>query len=267
MARYKSRDLTKREKSLFSHFTILVMGNLPSDWNEASINRWITLRGGTYIRESREVDWRAVTHLVCDEKEFDRRGLKVKEALKIARINIVAIEWLEFSMINKKVLPIREYSFREKLKKEREEERRVKEVAKGNELAGRAVNTNFYCVYYDGSHFRYQIELTRDIISSNETDEKSTEREKYILTLHESIAIPRLYWFVAKFSKSKHDSQPKYYRPSDTPGLFEQEFELFKSFFRIKTGTPWERRLMKKTQVTDGSSFQYSPPTGGKPVG
>jgi len=45
-------------------------------------------------------------------------------------------------MINKKVLPIREYSFREKLKKEREEERRVKEVAKGNELAGRAVNTS-----------------------------------------------------------------------------------------------------------------------------
>lgn len=45
-------------------------------------------------------------------------------------------------MINKKVLPVKEYSFREKLKKEREEERRVKAVAKGNELAERAVNAS-----------------------------------------------------------------------------------------------------------------------------
>ena len=55
---------------------------------------------------------------------------------------MVALEWLEFSMIQKKVLPVKQYSFRETLKREREEERRIKEVSKGNELAERAVNTS-----------------------------------------------------------------------------------------------------------------------------
>lgn len=62
--------------------------------------------------------------------------------------------------------------------------------------------------------------------------------------LYESNARPHLYWFVAKFFKRKGDSQPNYYRPSDTPGLFWREFILFKHFFEKKTGIPWEKRLI-----------------------
>ncbi|KAK4165438.1 hypothetical protein QBC43DRAFT_351452 [Cladorrhinum sp. PSN259] len=271
MVRFRARDLTKREKTLFSHFTIaVVLCNPPAHWNETNIARWISLRGGTCIREGREIDWRALTHMVVDERTFKLKGPKVKEALRINRIHVVALEWLEFSMIQKKVLPVKQYSFRETLKKEREEERRIKEVAKGNELAERAVNTNFYRVYHDQTHFRYELEITREATSDGNEENGppvvAGEREKYTLTIYESLALPRLYFFLAKFSKSKHDSQPKYYRASETPGLFWQEYQLFKSFFCIKTGVPWDQRLVVKM---DGRNeyFQYFPPTGGKPVG
>lgn len=62
--------------------------------------------------------------------------------------------------------------------------------------------------------------------------------------LYESNARPYLYWFVAKFFKRKGDSQPNYYRPSDTPGLFWREFNLFEHFFEKKTGIPWKKRLI-----------------------
>ncbi|KAK3989523.1 hypothetical protein QBC44DRAFT_359222 [Cladorrhinum sp. PSN332] len=269
MVRFRARDLTKREKTLFSHFTIAVaLSNPPVHWNEANIARWISLRGGTYVREGREIDWRGVTHLVVDEKEFKRKGPK---GIIHPLIHVVALEWLEFSMIQKKVLHVGEYSFRVMLKEEREKERRIKEVAKGNELAERAVNTNFYRVYYDQTHFRYELEITREVSNDDDAEQSEPaaagEREKYTLTLYESNALPRLYFFLAKFSKSKHDSAPKYYRPSDTPGLFSQEFELFESFFRIKTGIPWEQRLMLTVDGNSGYYFQYAAPTGGKPVG
>jgi hypothetical protein len=61
--------------------------------------------------------------------------------------------------------------------------------------------------------------------------------------LYESNASPHLYWFVAKFFKRKGDSQPNYYRPSNSPGLFWREFGLFEHFFEKKTGIPWEKRL------------------------
>lgn len=74
--------------------------------------------------------------------------------------------------------------------------------------------------------------------------------------LYESNARPHLYWFVAKFFKRKGDSQPNYYRPSDTPGLFWREFSLFEHFFEKKTGIPWEKRLIlcnPSTRIADAT--------------
>ncbi|KAK4232155.1 hypothetical protein QBC38DRAFT_523403 [Podospora fimiseda] len=270
MVRYINRALTKREQSLFHRFTIAVaLSHYPTHWNDGKIHQWITLRGGKYVRENKEIDWKLLTHLVVDEKEFKKMGPEVKKALSHNRIHVVALEWLEFSMIQKKVLPVSEYSMRTVLKEEREKERRLKEVAKGSELAERAVNTNFFHVYYDQTHFRYELEITRECEATDDENEQivAGDREKYTLTIYESHALPNLYFFLAKFSKSKHDAQPKYYRPSESPGLFWQEFSLFESFFQIKTGVPWNHRLLSKSTGSAGGYFQYLVPTGGKPVG
>ncbi|KAK4193604.1 hypothetical protein QBC35DRAFT_479706 [Podospora australis] len=262
----KPRDLTAREKQMFRKFNIAVVGSLggvgkgAEQWNDTNLNRWITLRGGRYRKN--QVD-RNVTHLVCSEKEFKSRSREVQAALKMKRIHIVALEWLEFSMINRMVLPMEEYSFREKLRLQLEKERLEKKQAHGAILAERAVDTSYYRVYQDQLFFQYEVELFRE----NEEEEEGSRGEKYTLTIYESLALPRLYWFVAKFSKSKHDAQPKYYRANDYPGLFDQEFALFEAFFRIKTGIPWEQRLVVDPGTMDKSFFRYTPPTGGKPVG
>ncbi|KAK0748856.1 hypothetical protein B0T21DRAFT_421241 [Apiosordaria backusii] len=261
--RFKTKDLTFKEKALFSKFTIAVSGsfhnNSKTHWNDTNFTRWITLRGGRYHKGAHIT--REVTHFVTDEHELQSRSPKAVEALKNKRIQIVPLEWLEFSMINKTVLPI---------------------VPGGN----------LYRVYTDGTFFRYEVDLFRDShlapqspktpqkqqqlatpqqpeTPANQTDEnhheadqdaeidsephpeletptktKTDRGEKYTLTLYESTAKPPLYFFCAKYSKSSTDTLPKYYRPSETPQLFWTEYTHFVEFFQKKTGVEWRKRLL-----------------------
>ncbi|KAK0670607.1 hypothetical protein QBC41DRAFT_345333 [Cercophora samala] len=421
--RFKVKDLTFKEKAMFAKFTIAVCGsfcnNPKTHWNDANLTRWITLRGGRYHKGATIT--RDVTHFVTDEEELRSRSPKVVEALRNKRIQIVPLEWLEFSMINRKVLPVEkggEYDLREAVKREAERVRREKKEEMGRVLGERAVNTNLYRVYTDGTFFRYEVELFREpnvvqgvspvsgekqtptkpqfpalskdiseldcdaepkagMDSENQTpteehhpfpshqplslskdiselddkpkyhtpmdlrlaydqlpvvvehgDESEHEDgvseeddqmdievepeeveldteaepetptkaarvdrgEKYTLTLYESLAQPPLYFFCAKYSKSIHDSLPKYYRPSETPQLFWTEYTHFIEFFHKKTGVEWRKRLLlcgegkpgpgmkrkgKEKEVDDGEAgegvekgwFKYTPPGGGKPVG
>ncbi|AEO69622.1 uncharacterized protein THITE_2120280 [Thermothielavioides terrestris NRRL 8126] len=113
---------------------------------------------------------------------------------------------------------------------------------------------DLYHLYRDYTFFEYQVVLTRD------DEEAGIQGERYVLTLHESNnPKPHLYWFVARFYKKKGDPQPKVHRPSHAPGIFAREFALFESFFQIKTGIPWEQRLIK-AGTTSKSFFQYQPP-------
>ncbi|SPQ26141.1 e3e54035-b881-4713-b636-979b6256acb3 [Thermothielavioides terrestris] len=229
-----------KEKPIFRGLTIAAAGDLGGgQWTDANIARWVGLREGSFVRDMSE----AVTHVVCSADEFKRRGSIVKEALK--RLNtceIVTLDWLEDSMHKRKRLPEDPYSHVQALKRERERERRRLAVLKGLEKAVREVNPYLYHLYRDYTFFEYQV-------------------------LHESNnPKPHLYWFVARFYKKKGDPQPKVHRPSHAPGIFAREFALFESFFQIKTGIPWEQRLIK-AGTTSKSFFQYQPPTGGKPVG
>lgn len=73
---------------------------------------------------------------------------------------------------------------------------------------------------------------------------------------------------MAKYYKRRGDSQPKFYRQSDAPGLFMQEFAHFENFFYKKTGVPWEQRLVVATKDAVGGGPDPRPdPTmaaGGK---
>ncbi|KAL2018904.1 hypothetical protein VTK56DRAFT_10271 [Thermocarpiscus australiensis] len=249
---------SRKEKPIFRGFTIAVAGDLGGgQWSDANIERWVKLREGRFVRQMDD----SVTHLVCSDEEFQRRGPAVRAALKRPRTcEIVTRYWLDFSTQKSKRLPEEPYSLLRKLRKERELERKRMQLIKGLELAERAVNPNLYHLYSDQTFFRYEVVLTRD------DEANGIQGVRYVLTLHESNAKPHLYWFVVRFYKKKGDPQPKIDRPSNAPGLFAREFALFEFFFQIKTGIPWAQRLVK-AGTTDKSLFQYTPPTGGKPVG
>ncbi|KAH6624492.1 hypothetical protein B0J18DRAFT_478954 [Chaetomium sp. MPI-SDFR-AT-0129] len=258
---------TRKEKPIFRNLTITVAGSLidpngdgSTQWTDINIDRWVTLRDGRFTRAMTD----DVTHVVCTAEEFERRGLVVKEALKRPKTcQIVTLDWLEDSMHKRKRLDEEPYSHLRALRRARERERKRLMVVKGLEKAVKQVNPNLYHLYRDHTFFQYEVVITRD------DEEAGILGERYILSLFESNnAKPRLYWFLAKYYKKKGDTQAKIHRPSHAPGLFAREFALFESFFRIKTGIPWEQRLLG---VKGGEGrervFRYQPPTGGKPVG
>ncbi|KAK0723083.1 hypothetical protein B0T26DRAFT_674697 [Lasiosphaeria miniovina] len=217
-------------KPIFRGLTVAMAGELGGQWTENNIARWVRLRDGAF---SYQID-ASVTHLLCSADEFKKRGARVKAALK------------------KRLLPEAKFSLQSP-KRERERARRAARIAKGRAMAERAVDPNMYRVYSDSTFFDYSVKLLKD----------DGERG-----LYESHALPRLYWFVAKFIKKK-GSPPQYYRPSPTAGLFAREFALFQIFFRIKTGVPWPHRLVGSAVAAarDKIRFQYEVPTRGKPIG
>ncbi|OTA01588.1 hypothetical protein A9Z42_0019050 [Trichoderma parareesei] len=120
--------------------------------------------------------------------------------------------------------------------------------------------THLFHIYTDRTFFSYQIDITR-----NDT-ETGDLGQRYTLYLWESNAKPHLYWFAAKFIKKKGASQPSFHRPSPCSGPWRRQMDLFMDFFRIKTGIEWQDRVIGQGTMPS-SYFQYSPPTGGKPVG
>ncbi|KAK3357226.1 hypothetical protein B0T25DRAFT_579334 [Lasiosphaeria hispida] len=260
----------RKEKPIFQGITIALAGELAGQWNDTNITRWVSQREGviSYQMDS------SVTHLICSEDEFKKKSPRIKAALKRGKkeCQIVTVDWLEDSINKRRRLPEREYSLDKSLKGERAKQRQDSKVAKGLEQGEKAVNTYLYHPYSDRTFFRYEITMTRD------DDDHDIHGERYKLSpplggarpqLYESNAKPRLYWFVAKFFKRKGDSQPKFHRPSDFPGLFAKEFGLFEAFFQVKTGIPWERRLVAQKPLDEKGKvfFRYTPPVGGKPVG
>ncbi|KAK3374963.1 hypothetical protein B0H63DRAFT_526253 [Podospora didyma] len=251
-------NLTKKEKSMFDRITVAVVGEFSGQWLVDNIARWVGLRGGKFIQQMDE----SVTHLVCSKVEFKKKGAKVKAALGRGKTcYIVTVDWLEDSMHAKRKLSEENYSLakwhREKRAKKKQEER----IARGLELAEKAVNPNLFNVFSDSESFKYEkIALTRDNGKGGV--------ERYELAFYQSKAQPYLYWFVAKYYKKKGDNQPKFHRPSETSGTFRREFKLFKDFFHKKTGISWEQRLVRcGGEANNKKLFQYLPPTRGKPIG
>ncbi|KAL2134271.1 hypothetical protein VTI74DRAFT_638 [Chaetomium olivicolor] len=259
----------RKEKPIFRGLTIAAVGDLggSAQWTDTNIARWVGLREGKFVRdwelgkEAESAVEEGITHVVCSQEEFRRRESLVKAALKRPKTcQIVSLDWLEDSMLRRKRLDEEPYSHLKALKKERDRDRRRQMVLKGLERAEKEVNPNLYHLYRDYTFFPYEVVLTRD------DEEAGVQGERYILAIYESSALPRLYWFVARYYRKKGDTQAKIYRPSYAPGVFAQEFALFESFFQIKTGMPWTERLIK-AGIMDKPFFRYQPPTGGKPLG
>ncbi|KAK0636853.1 hypothetical protein B0T17DRAFT_651542 [Bombardia bombarda] len=250
----------RTEKPSLNGLTISVAGELGDQWTETNIARWVELREGSFSQQMDE----SVTHLICSPAEFEKRGPKVKTALKHKRgskaCHIVTKDWLEDSINLKRRLPEYGFSLVKSLKKKREKERIAEKVTKGFEQAEKSVNPNFYHLYRDSTFFHYEVTINRD------DEEHGIYGQRYVLSLYESHAKPHLYWFVAKFYKKKHVSLPNFHRPSETPGSFNREFTEFSRFFHKKTGIPWVHRLVRAGTM-DKTFFQYTPPVRGKPVG
>ncbi|KAK7415865.1 hypothetical protein QQX98_005554 [Neonectria punicea] len=244
-------------RQIFKNRVLAAAGPLPGQLTVENLDRWSQIRKGRFTEDFDD----DVTHLLCTREQFNKRVPRVKEALKRGKaLHIVHYDWFEFSTVQEKRQSEREYSMRNILAKQNALRREQARIEKGKKDGEKSVNTNFFHIYIDREFFPYQIDLTRD-------DEAAGEfGQRYTLCLWESDAKPHLYWFTAKFLKKKGNSQPSYHRPSPCSGKWRAEMDLFMEFFRIKTGIDWEDRVVKMNTM-ETSFFQYTPPTGGKPVG
>ncbi|KAI1640218.1 hypothetical protein F4809DRAFT_665591 [Biscogniauxia mediterranea] len=225
-------------------------------WKVSDVERWVTCWGGTF---SHALD-PGVTHLLATEDQFRQRAPRVREVMTTTMrgVHVVTPDWLEDSINCRRRLPERPYSLRRAQREEDARRRRRERARRGIEMSEKSVDPNCYHVYRDATFFEYNITLTRDDEASGNVG------QKYILTLWESNAKPHLYHFVAKFLK-RPGSAPCYFRPSDSPRKLAHELALFKDFFRRRTGLLWDDRVRRAG--TKPQRFQYTPPTGGKPIG
>ncbi|KAM0464832.1 hypothetical protein ACHAPV_002672 [Trichoderma viride] len=244
-------------RRIFKNLVIAAAGPLPGQLTVDSLRQWTTIRKGIFTEDFDE----RVTHLLCTREQFNQKLPRIKEALARGKQqHIVHCDWFEISAVNDKKEPERDYSMRNILAKQNAAKRELARIEKGKREGERAVNTNLFHIYIDREFFSYQIDITRD------DDEKGELGQRYTLYLWESNAKPHLYWFTAKFMKKKGNSQPSFHRPSPCSGPWRREMDLFIDFFRIKTGIEWQDRVLRQKTMPN-SFFQYSPPTGGKPVG
>ncbi|KAL7918925.1 hypothetical protein ACQKWADRAFT_330145 [Trichoderma austrokoningii] len=244
-------------RRIFKNLVIAAAGPLPGQLTVDSLRQWTAIRKGVFTEDFDE----HVTHLLCTREQFRQKLPRIKEALaRGKKQHIVHCDWFEISAVNDKKRPEREYSMRNILAKQNAAKRELARIERGKREGERAVNTNLFHIYIDREFFQYQIDITRD------DDEKGELGQRYTLYLWESNAKPHLYWFTAKFMKKKGDSQPSFHRPSPCSGPWRREMDLFMDFFRIKTGIEWQDRVLAQKTMPD-SLFQYSPPTGGRPVG
>ncbi|KAJ4119922.1 hypothetical protein NW768_010512 [Fusarium equiseti] len=258
---------------IFKGKVFAAAGPLPGQFTIDNLKRWTSLRKGIFLDDFDE----SVTHLLCTREQWDNRVPRIKQALKrYKNFPIIHYDWYEFSTVQNKRLPEKDYSMRSlqaKLNaKRRERERWEKGIQQGKKFVNtstaslhESVNTannpaDFYHLYRDRLNFVYEIDITRD-------DEMTGEfGQKYTLYLWESNAKPHLYLFAARFLKKKGSTQPSYHRPSPHEGPWRQEMNLFMDFFKKKTGIDWQDRVtLANTQPR--AYFQYTPPARGKPIG
>ncbi|POR36068.1 Uncharacterized protein TPAR_03727 [Tolypocladium paradoxum] len=266
-------------RQIYRNRVIAAAGPLPGELTVDNLKRWTKIRRGAFTEDFDET----VTHLLCTKEQFNKRVPRVKDALKRGkRFHIVHYDWFVFSTVYEKREPERSYSMRNYLAKQNAAKRELARIERGKKEGEKFVNTNLYHVYIDRDFFPYQIDITRDDEATGESGQRYTlsasdspSRSDIVPAQHaansttqlwESNAKPHLYWFTAKFLKRRGDSQPSYHRPSRCSGKWRREMDLFMDFFRIKTGLEWQDRVLGE-KTMPASLFQYSPPTGGKPVG
>ncbi|EEY20572.1 predicted protein [Verticillium alfalfae VaMs.102] len=229
--------------AIFKNMVLATAGPLPGQFTEDNLATWIKQRKGQFVKDMNQ----SVTHLLCTDEQYKARKKikRIKEAQqKGSRIRVVHYDWFEFSCNRNKKLPEKEYYFDNLLAEERAKRR--KQLARSKSQRNLAI----------GEHWI-------------NPDNFGTCEEKYVLYLFQSFAKPTLYWFGVKYYKKDDGKRwmlKAINRPSPCSRPFYTEFDKFKDFFRLKTGIAWHERITK-AGTTESTYFQYTPPTGGKPVG
>ncbi|KAI1805669.1 hypothetical protein F4811DRAFT_551727 [Daldinia bambusicola] len=253
-----SSSSSSSSSKVFANCKIGLAGTLGGDWTYANVARWTAYNGGEFSNGLDDKS-KKVTHVLATPGQYNAKLPTVKKALK-AGAYVVTKDWFEDSLTKKRRLNELDYSLKNADIKANAKKALDAKIQKGIEEGKTFVNTNLYHVYRDETYFRYEITLTRD------DKETGNVGQKYQLFLWESNAWPHLYVFAAKYYKKPRDNRPTVYRPRDDPVELGRGLADFKRFFYQKTGLRWDDRVAG-AGTTEKSKFQYTPPTGGKPIG
>ncbi|KAI1180353.1 hypothetical protein F4777DRAFT_574114 [Nemania sp. FL0916] len=266
-------------KPILKDCVVSIAGDLDDhDWREEKVRQWVQYWGGTFTSTVDD----SVTHLLCTEKNFKHKISAVRIGLKNKDTKIVLRDWLEDSINRKARLKTIGYQLDEKAKAENAKKRKIEKNEKAAANAENYIDerehlpspvspgernhrTNerrpkgFWHAYRDSTYFEHQVQLKRD------DEESGNVGEKHLLTLWESNAKPHTYTCTTVFTKKSKNKAVRYALPG-SPVDLAAGLKKFKAFFRKKTAIAWDDRI-DKMGSTGPEVFQYTPPSGGKPLG
>ncbi|KAJ5950467.1 uncharacterized protein N7479_008880 [Penicillium vulpinum] len=236
-----------------------IVGKFEDGYGE-KIPQWIRANGGQF---SRDVDQR-VTHLIATKDAFKNNAVPVQNAKKIGTIKIVSYDWLEDSLLSPTRRPKLEgpYLLKNLMKPEKKEVQ--KKVTKSSKVVKetkaktpkRRIVDPFVGLKGKKKPVRqvYQDRKTNVVYSITlfrPSKPPATSREKYQLTLFESIAEPHTYSTYAKFSRVGTSNVELLTGPKVK---LELAVDKFKQFFKQHTGKEWDERASGKMPPTKTDS-------------
>uniref|UniRef100_A0A0B7JYN4 BRCT domain-containing protein n=1 Tax=Bionectria ochroleuca TaxID=29856 RepID=A0A0B7JYN4_BIOOC len=113
-------------RQIFKKCVIAVAGPLPGQLTAENLAQWTRLRKGIFSNDFDEF----VTHLLCTREQFNKR---------VPRVHY---DWFEFSAVQEKKQPEKEYSMRVLLAKQKAREREERRIEKGIQNEEKFVNTS-----------------------------------------------------------------------------------------------------------------------------
>ncbi|CAI7626885.1 unnamed protein product [Penicillium palitans] len=231
------------------------------------IPQWIRANGGQF---SRDVNPR-ITHLIATKEAFKSNAVPVQNAKKLSAVKIVSYDWLEDSLLSNTRRPKPEgpYLLKNLMKPEKKEVQKRKVTPKSSKVAKeikgnipkRRTVDPFLATKGKRKPVRqvYQDRKTNVVYSTTlfrPSKPPVTSREKYQLTLFESIAKPHTYSTYAKFSRVGTSNVEILAGPRCK---LEVAVEKFKQFFKEQTGKEWDERANGKMppprRDVDGNSL------------
>ncbi|KAJ5493839.1 hypothetical protein N7463_009926 [Penicillium fimorum] len=214
------------------------------------IPQWIRANGGQF---SRDVNSR-VTHLIATKEAFKNNAVSVETAKKISTVKIVSYDWLEDSLLSatRRPKPEGPYLLKNPMKPEKKEVQKKKATPKSpkvvKEVKKRRIADPFLGPKGKSKPVRrvYQDRKTNVVYSTTlfrPSKPPVTSREKYQLTLFESIAEPHTYSTYTKYSRVGTSNVELLAGPRCN---LELAVDKFKQFFKARTGKEWDERANGK---------------------
>ncbi|KAI9792733.1 MAG: hypothetical protein M1816_001832 [Peltula sp. TS41687] len=217
---------------------VAITGNQPEPRNPKTLERWVVLNGGKFS----STITKDVTHLICTWDDWKNKAPKVKHALDLGTVDIVTYDWLEDSIMDKKLKRETPYLLMtvEKGRRKREKKEKKKIIAAKERFSDGCAQANqellltdLYHIYRDETLFEYNVNLVRTDLSTN-------RNERYNLKMYESHPVPHMYATTVKFTRVGGGGSRTLMPP---PAYFGDAYREFRRFFKKKTGFEWDERL------------------------